>query len=135
MAGAGRLADLARRYLCGGGGCVGGVKAALLAVPGVTSATVDLATKLATVEGKAKTPELIKAIAATGKSAAGCACNCGPGCSCVAGECGCAVGSCKCDPTSCTKTVFATPKYETVHVALAAVVGVLAGVVLAKKAL
>lgn len=115
------------------GGCTGAVTKALEAVQGVKSAKVDLATKLATVDGTAKLPDLLKAIAATGKTAAGCACNCGPGCACVAGECGCAVGACKCDPSTCTKTSF--PKYAETHLALAAACGALVGIVLAKTLL
>ena len=53
------------------GGCVGGVKRALEAVEGVSSATVDLASKLATIKGTAKAPALIAAIEATGKKATG----------------------------------------------------------------
>ena len=54
------------------GGCVGGVEKALLAVPGVSSAKVTFANKLAVIEGTAKTPDLVKAVEATGKSAVGC---------------------------------------------------------------
>ena len=118
------------------GGCVGGVEQALLAVAGVVSAKVDFGTKLAVIEGQAKTPELIKAIEATGKSAVGCACKCGPGCKCVAGEGGCAVGACACDPAVCAMSAAASPAaYGTVHLALAAAVGVISGIILAKKAL
>ena len=103
---------------------MGGVKSALEAVPGVTKVTVDLASKLATIVGTAKGAELVSAVEKTGKKATGCACNCGPGCTCVAGECGCATGACKCDPAKCA---VATPTYETVHLVLAATVGALVG--------
>ena len=61
------------------GGCVGGVEKSLLAVPGVSSAKVTFSNKLAVIEGTAKTPELIKAIQATGKSAVGCVTHATPG--------------------------------------------------------
>ena len=149
------------------GGCVGGVKRALEAVEGVSSATVDLASKLATIKGTAKAPALIAAIEATGKKAtgksrihasphkhthtpaaptltwrertvpptAGCACTCGPGCACVAGECGCAVGACACDPAVCAKTSLGSSSDFTIKLMLAAAVGALAGIVIAKKVL
>ncbi|MEL6520968.1 MAG: heavy metal translocating P-type ATPase [Pseudomonadota bacterium] len=50
-------------------GCVGAVERALLAVPGVTSANVNLATEKATITGIASTQDLIAAVANTGKTA------------------------------------------------------------------
>ena len=50
-------------------GCVGRVERALLAVPGVTEASVNLATERAVVEGSTGTDALIRAVAETGKSA------------------------------------------------------------------
>ncbi|MEL6614584.1 MAG: heavy metal translocating P-type ATPase, partial [Bacteroidota bacterium] len=49
--------------------CVGRVERALNAVPGVTSASVNLATERATVTGTAGVPELVAAIAGTGYEA------------------------------------------------------------------
>ncbi|MEO1681180.1 MAG: heavy metal translocating P-type ATPase [Pseudomonadota bacterium] len=50
-------------------GCVGNVERALLAVPGVTEASVNLATERAVVKGNAGTKALLRAVAETGKSA------------------------------------------------------------------
>ena len=50
-------------------GCVRGVERALLAVPGVTSATVNLATEKAVVTGAASTRDLIAAVGTKGKTA------------------------------------------------------------------
>ena len=50
-------------------GCVRGVERALLAVPGVTSATVNLATEQASIAGSASVDRLIKAVATTGNVA------------------------------------------------------------------
>ena len=50
-------------------GCVGGVERALLAVPGVTSASVNLATEKAVVTGTASAHDLIAAVASKGKTA------------------------------------------------------------------
>ncbi|MEM9578402.1 MAG: heavy metal translocating P-type ATPase [Pseudomonadota bacterium] len=50
-------------------GCVRGVERALLAVPGVTSANVNLATEKAVVTGTASLDHLIAAVATKGKSA------------------------------------------------------------------
>ena len=50
-------------------GCVRHIEKALLAVPGVTEASVNLASGRATVKGYASTDILIKAVAETGKSA------------------------------------------------------------------
>lgn len=49
--------------------CVGRVEAALKGLPGVTSASVNIATKWATVEGVAGVPELIEAVARVGYKA------------------------------------------------------------------
>lgn len=51
------------------GGCSSRVQDALAAVPGVTSATVDLETALATVIGTADQADLVKAVEAVGKRA------------------------------------------------------------------
>lgn len=119
------------------GGCVGGVTRALEKVEGVASVTVTLDNGLATIKGTASTPALISAIEATGKKAVGCACNCGPGCACVAGECGCAAGACACDPSSCAKTTLGqhVATYGTVHLLLAAACGALVGIIVGKKLL
>jgi len=50
-------------------GCVRGVERALLAVPGVTSANVNLATEKALVTGTASAQDLIAAVGAKGKTA------------------------------------------------------------------
>lgn len=50
-------------------GCVRGVERALLAVPGVTSANVNLATEKAVVTGTASAQDLIAAVGAKGKTA------------------------------------------------------------------
>jgi heavy metal translocating P-type ATPase len=50
-------------------GCVGGVERALAAVPGVTSASVNLATEKAVVTGAAPVEDLVAAVASKGKSA------------------------------------------------------------------
>ncbi|CAM4009366.1 heavy metal translocating P-type ATPase [Paracoccus yeei] len=50
--------------------CVGRVEKALLAVPGVTGASVNLATERARVEGTADVPDLVAAIARVGYDAA-----------------------------------------------------------------
>ena len=50
-------------------GCVGQVEKALLAVPGVTEASVNLATERAVVKGGAGADALIRAVAGTGKGA------------------------------------------------------------------
>jgi len=50
-------------------GCVSGVERALLAVPGVTSANVNLATEKAVVTGTASAQDLIAAVGAKGKTA------------------------------------------------------------------
>ena len=68
---------------------------------------------------------------------AGCACTCGPGCACVAGECGCATGACACDPATCAKTSVSTTYLTTANlkVMLAGTVGALVGIVIGKKLL
>ena len=50
-------------------GCASGVERALLAVPGVQSANVNLATERATVTGDASINDLIVAVASKGKRA------------------------------------------------------------------
>ena len=50
-------------------GCVRGVERALLAVPGVSTASVNLATEKAVVSGFASDQDLIEAVASKGKSA------------------------------------------------------------------
>ena len=115
------------------GGCVGTIEGALKKVDKVETVSVNLKNGLATIKGPSTAiPALIAAVEATGKKAVSCACNCGPGCKCAAGECGCAADACACDP-SCPQTTI--PAYGTVHLALAVAAGALAGIIIAKKML